>query len=154
MYVPANFFLQKLLTQLIDHAIAGPYSGILDGTYVGLGQQPTGTLTPDQGLSAITEADYDGYARLPLTWNGPYQVLSGSGTLQADGSFFKPTGSVVQNQITSMFVADAITAGNLLFSELLPGGTIPMIGVTSGFGLAVIFQLAFGNNYGDVIVIR
>jgi hypothetical protein len=154
VYVPTNFFLQKLLTQLIDHAVAGPYSGLLDGTYLGLGQQPTGTLNPTQGLSAITEATYDGYARLPLTWHGPYQPQIGQATLQADGSFFAPTGSVVTNQITSMFVADALAAGNLLFSEVLPGGVIPMIGVTSGFGLAVLFQLAFGNNYGDVVVIR
>ncbi len=154
MYVPTNFFLQKLLAQLIDHAVAGPYSGLLDGTYVGLGQQPTGTLTPNQGLSAITEANYDGYARLPLTWRGPYQTLSGSATLQADNVFFQATDTTVPNQITTMFVADALTAGNLLFSEVLPGGIIPMIAPTSAFGMAVLFQLALGTNYGDVIIIR
>lgn len=154
MYVPTNFFLQKLLAQLVDHAVAGPFSGVLDGTYVGLGQQPTGTLSPSQGLSGITEANYDGYARLPLTWRGPYQTYPGSGSLQADNVFFQATGSVVGNQITSMFVADALTGGNLLFSEILPGGLIPMTGPTSAFGMAVLFQLAIGANYGDVVIIR
>lgn len=154
MYVPTNFFLQKLLSQLVDHAVAGPFSGVLDGTFIGLGQQPTGQLNPDAGLSAITEANYDGYARLPLTWRGPYRVISGSAKLQADNVFFQATGAVVANQITSMFVADALTAGNLLFSEVLPGGIIPMTGPTSAFGLAVLFQMAFGADLGDVVVIR
>lgn len=154
MYVPSLFFLEKALAALIDHAIAGPYSGPLDGVFVGLSQFPTPMLTPNQGLAQITEADYTGYARLPLTWLGPYQNPLGNYAIQADGAYFTPTDSVTPNQIVGMFVADALTAGNLLFSEPLPGGPIFLEGPANAFSLSVIFQLATGSNYGDVIVVQ
>lgn len=154
MFVPTTFFLQKLLAQLIDHAVAGPFSGVLDGTYVGLGQTPTGTLQPNQGMSAITEANYDGYARVPVTWKGPYVNPSGSSTIQSDGSYFVPTDSTVQNTITSMFVADALTAGNLLLSMVLPNGPIFMTGPQTAFSLSLLFQLQATNNFGTALVIQ
>ena len=66
VYVPTNFFLNKLLAQTILHAQAGPYSGVLDGMFLGLGQIPTQTLSPSQGLTSITEANYTGYAGQPV----------------------------------------------------------------------------------------
>lgn len=153
MYVPTNFFLNKLLSQCIDHAVAGPFSGVLDGLFLGLGQFPTGTLTPDQGLSAITEASYTGYARQAVTWHGPYIDGRGNIAIQSAADFFVPTDSVVTNTITSMFLADALTAGNLILSEVLPGGNIILNGPTTAFGLSVIFQLPVGTDYGDVVVI-
>lgn len=153
MYVPTTFFLQKLMAQLIDHAVAGPFSGVLDGIFIGLGQSPTGTLTPSQPLSAITEANYNGYARLPVTWKGPYVDSAGSAKVQADGLYFNPSDSLKPNQITSMFAVDALTAGNLLFSEVLPNGPIWLNGPTNAFSLSVLFQLPNGTNYGDVVVI-
>lgn len=153
MYVASTFFLEKLLAQLVDHAVVGPFSGVLDGTFCGLGQTPTGTLTPSQGLSAIKEADYDGYNRLPIVWKGPYLDVAGNSKLQADGLFFTPTDAVKPNQITSVFIADAVTAGNLLISTILPNGPIWLNGPQNAFALSLLFQLLATGNYGDVIVI-
>jgi hypothetical protein len=141
-------------THLVDHAVAGPFSGVLDGVFIGLGQAPTGTIKPSDTLAAITEADFDGYARLALTWKGPYIDPAGAAKIQADGNYFACTDATKPNQITSMFVADALTAGNLLFSEVLPGGPIWMNALGNAFSLSVLFQLPVGVNYGDVVVIQ
>jgi hypothetical protein len=154
VYVPTTFFLEKLLAQLIDHAVSGPYSGVLDGLYLGLGQTPTGTLNPSQGVSAITEATYDGYARQAITWHGPYTDALGAQAVQSAALYFTPTDATIHNSITSMFLADAITAGNLILSEIMPGGPIGMSGPANAFSIAVVFQMASGNDYGDVVVIQ
>jgi hypothetical protein len=154
VYVPSNFFLEKLLAQCIDHAVAGPFSGVLDGLYLGLGQIPTGTLSPSDGVSAITEATYDGYARLPITWKGPYTDGAGQQAIQSGAEYFTPTGSTTANTITTMFLADALTAGNLILSEVLPGGPYFLSGPTTALGMAVVFQLPQGSNYGDVVIIH
>jgi hypothetical protein len=154
VYVPTNFFLEKLLAQMIDHAVAGPFSGVLDGLFLGLGQIPTGTLNPNQGISSITEATFDGYARLAVTWSGPYTDGMGQQAIQSHSIYFTPTGSTTPNTITSMFLADALTAGNLILSEVLPGGNIILNGPTTAFGMSVVFQLPNGSNYGDVVIIH
>jgi hypothetical protein len=151
VYVPSIFFLDKVLSQLLDHAIAGPFSGVLDGCFVGLGQFPTPTLGPNNVIADITEANYDGYARLPLTWRGPYLNPLGQPSIQADGNYFVPT---VSNQIVMMFIADALTAGNLLLSTPLPGGPVFLSNPTTAFALSQVFQLLTGNNYGTPIVIQ
>lgn len=153
MYVPTTFFLEKMLAQLIDHAIAGPFSGVLDGTFVGLAQVPSSTLNPSQGLSALTEANYNGYARQAVTWHGPYTDGMGQQAIQSAASYFTPTDDLVPNQITMMFLADALTAGNLLLSEVLPGGPIFLNGPSNAFGLSVVFQLPAGANFGDAVII-
>lgn len=153
MYVPTTFFLEKLLAQLIDHAIAGPYSGVLDGLFLGLAQFPSTTLNPGDGLSKLTEATYTGYARQAVTWHGPYTDAAGQQAIQSAADYFTPTDAVTPNQITMMFLADASTSGNLILSEVLPGGPIFLNGPANAFSMSVIFQLPNGSNYGDVVVI-
>jgi hypothetical protein len=154
VYVPTNFFLEKLLAQLIDHAIAGPFSGVLDGTFVGLAQFPSTTLNPSDGLSALTQATYSGYARQPIVWHGPYTDGAGQQAIQSGNLYFQPTDALTPNQITMMFVADALTGGNLLFSEVLPGGPIFLTDATTAFGLSVVFQLPANANFGDAVIIH
>ena len=154
MYVPTTFFLEKLLAQLIDHAVAGPFSGVLDGLFLGLAQFPSTTLTPADGLSALTQADYNGYARQAVVWNGPYTDALGQQAIQSSALYFTPTDALKPNQITMMFLADALTAGNLILSEVLPGGPIFLTGPANAFALSVIFQLPNAVNYGDVVVIQ
>lgn len=154
MYTPTTFFITKMLAQLIDHAIAGPFNGVLDGAFLGLGQFPTQSLNPKQDLSAITEATYAGYARQPVVWHGPYAKGNYDQAIQSAALFFTPTGSGVSNQITSLFLADAITAGNLLLSEPLPGGPIFLNNPDNTFSLSLVFQMLTGTNYGDAVVIQ
>lgn len=153
MYVPTTFFLNKLLAQLIDHAIAGPYSGVLDGLYLGLAQFPSSTLNPAQGLSALTEATYTGYARQAITWRGPYTRGVDTQTIQSDALYFTPTDAITPNQITMMFLADALTDGNLILSEVLPGGPIFLNGPENAFGISAVFEIPTDANYGDAVII-
>lgn len=153
MYVPTTFFLEKVLAALIDHAIAGPYSGPLDGIFLGLGQFPTPTLNPSQSLSAITEATYTGYARQAVVWHGPYASGVYDQSIQSTSLFFTPTDGVVPNQITSIFVADAITAGHLLLSQILPNGPVFLNGVDNLLSLALSFQMLANTNFGSAVII-
>lgn len=151
MYVPTTAFIIKVLAALIDHAIAGPYSGPLDGLYLGLSKNPTPTLNPSQGLASITEANYDGYARQAVVWHGPHSLGTYDQAIISGSLNFVPTGSVVGNQIVGMFLADALTAGNLLLSELLPNGPVFLNTPDNLLALAVNFQLLTATNFGDVV---
>lgn len=153
MWVVTTVLLERILAALIDHAIAGPYSGPLDGLFLGLGQFPTPGLNPSQDLTAITEATYTGYARQAIVWHGPYAIGTYDQSIQSASLFFTPTGSTVGNQITSMFLADAVTAGNLLASQLLPGGPVFLNGTDNTLPLAVVFQLLTATNFGRGVLV-
>lgn len=152
MYVVSTYLLNLLLTEMI--AASGTVIGALHGAFLGLAQFPSTTLNPSQGLSALTEADYNGYARQALTWSGPYTDASGQKAVQSNALYFAPTDALKPNQITMMFVASAVTAGNLLYSEVLPGGPIFLNDATNAFGISSVFQLPNGANYGDSVIIH
>lgn len=154
MYVPSRFLLNKLMTQLIDHAVAGPFSGVLDGIFMGLYIAPTPGLTPQSTMNNITEATYTGYARQAVVWHAPYIDPANAESIQAASLIWQPTDGVTPNQITGIFVADANAAGNLLLSSRLPGTGIPLGDATMAFGAALLFQLSYTGDYGDVQIIQ
>ncbi len=153
MWVVTTVLIERILAALIDHAVVGPYSGPLDGLYLGLGQFPTATLNPSQALADITEATYTGYARQAVVWHGPFAVGTYDQSIQTASLFFTPTGTTIGNQITSMFLADALTAGNLLMSQVLPNGPVFLNGPDNTLPLAVIFQLLTATNFGRGVVV-
>ncbi len=153
MLVAQQALLTKILAQLIEHAVAGPYSGALDGVFIGLSKPPTGTLTSNSPFTAITEANYDGYARQPIVWRAPYVEIGGAISLQSAQTYWTPTDTLIQNTINGMFVADALTAGNLLASEIFAVPQ-PLAGPQNAFSLALIFALGANNNYGGSVIIN
>lgn len=153
MFVVQNTLAAKLLQAAIDHAIAGPFSGALDGVFVGLSIAPTGTLAPNSPFTAIHEAGYTGYARQPVVWRPPYIETGGANAVQSAQTYWTPTDSVLPQTITGMFVADAITAGNLLLSEMFAVPQ-PLGGPQNAFSLALIFALAANSNYGGSTIIN
>jgi hypothetical protein len=152
MWVVTQYLLNLILSTLTKHAVAGPFSGALDGAYVGLFITPTQPMLPTQGISSITEATYDGYARLPLTWYPPYLDPAQVPTIESAGAHFVPTGSVVANQITGVFVSDAVVAGNLLMSCFLPMPGRQMAGVLNAMTVAALFQFGVANYGGPTII--
>jgi len=76
-------------------------------------------------IGDLTEADFDGYARIPLTgWSAP--ALNGDFKAQTDlpAQIFTMTGSTTPNDIYGVFVVDG--SGNLLYAELDPSGPVTM----------------------------
>ncbi len=153
MLIATNVLLQKLLQDAIDHALAGPYSGGLDGVFVGLSIAPTTGQSPDSTMADITEANYDGYARQAVVWHPPYVEQGGANAVQSASLYWTPTDSTKPNTIVGMFLADANVAGNLLASEFF---TAPqaLAGPQSAFSLSLIFALAANTGFGGSTIIN
>lgn len=152
MFIPSQYFLNKLLAQLADHAVAGPFSGILDGVYLGLNIGTT-MLRPPNTMADITEAGYTGYVRQLIVWHPPYVEGVAVATMQSAGLYFQPSDGVTPQTVTGIFLADASTAGNLLLSEPLAGGSINMFSAQNAFSVALRFQLDPADDYGGGTVI-
>lgn len=102
-----------MLQALIDHALAGPFSGPLDGLLLGLATDPAPTVDQDKVLADYTEATFSGYARSAgLTW----------GTIGFDpaGACYVEIAAGVSFQMTALTVG-AQTATVLL--GITPGGS-------------------------------
>lgn len=65
-------------------------------------------------LSQYTEANYNGYARQRIVWGDEGIDLTLRPSVFGGALQFQPNGSAVSNTIIGAFVADALTAGNLL----------------------------------------
>lgn len=111
---------KKLIAGLIRAGSDTTQAGAFANCYVGLYQDGP-PPSQDAVLSALTEADYDGYARQgPVEWSPEYVVLGVNHNILGDLHTFSPTGSVVGNTVKGFFIADAETAGNLLAMEEFP----------------------------------
>lgn len=148
MWTLSRIFLGRLMAWLVDLGNSGAPTPPLQIVYLGLYQAPTGTLTPDSVMSAITEANYTGYAREEVVWYPTYIDTTGPQTLEGASSHFAPTGSAVGNVITGVFLADALTGGNLLMSAVLPVPGVPLNGPSTAMTVDAIFQMAYTANYG------
>lgn len=87
-------------------AITGA-GGDLDGALVGL-YKAGGPPTRETDLSALTEADYNGYAREAVTWDAP--SIADDGTPEVLGSLgeFRPTNNLAPNpEILGAFLVEA-----------------------------------------------
>jgi hypothetical protein len=142
-----NAMLEKILNQSADHAVAGPFSGCLDGVYVGLSVAPTTAQNPNGVLANIHEATYTGYARQLLVWHPAYIEPAGSVAIQSASLYWTPTDAVVPNIITGLFLADAITVGNLLGAEQFDVGQ-NLGGPSNAFSSTVLVQLLTTLGYG------
>lgn len=147
MLVPSYALLNKLLTQSIQHAVAGPFSGCLDGVFIGLSVAPTTGLTPSSVLAAIHEATFTGYARQAVVWHPPYIESGGAEAIVSSSTYWTPTDGVTPNTITGMFLADALTNGNLLASEQFAVPQ-PLAGPSNAFSLSLVVQLLASIGYG------
>jgi hypothetical protein len=126
MWVVSQTFLQALAAWLIESSSSGATAGPLEAVYCGLYISPTPVLNPKSLLAAITEATYTGYARKLITWFPPYVSSAGPVALEGGALHFSPTDAVTPNNITGVFLADALTAGHLLMSIPWPGIGAPL----------------------------
>jgi hypothetical protein len=153
MLIPMNVLLTKLLNAAIDHAVAGPFSGPLDGVYIGLSIAPTTAQAPVSTLSNITEAGFTGYARQLVVWHPAYDEAGGAIAIQSSSTYWTPSDAVLPETITGMFLADAIVAGNLLAAEMFAVPQ-PLAGPSNAFSLAVLFAQPPNSNYGGATIIN
>jgi hypothetical protein len=145
-----TLFMQRVAQALIEHSTSGPFNGPLEAVWMGLYQPPTPNIGIHSTLANITEATYDGYARQPVVWYPPILSSSGPETLYGQDLNFSPTGSVTPNGITGIFLADALTAGNLLMAAVLPA-PVPLNGPTTALVVEPVFQMGLGQIYGAPI---
>lgn len=136
--------------------------GFVSVTQAGVGEskfyQPdimlfTNAIAPDGDteLADLTEATYDGYARVEVTaWSAVFDNLSQEPTIASDGDLFKPTGGTTPNLITgaALVSGDGLT---LLGVEVFDN-PIALNEAADGFQYAARITLPEGANYGQGIV--
>lgn len=149
-----EFFLNLVMAALTDHTASGSFNGPLESVYMGLYIAPTGGLSKSSTIANITEATYAGYARQAVTWYPPVVDAAGPETLNGQSLNFTPTGSTTPNTITGLFLADALTAGDLLAYMALPGIGVALSGPTQSLVAIPQFQLPFTPIYGMPTIIQ
>lgn len=152
MVKASKWFVKALLLGLIESVTAGNYSGPLVGTHMFLF---TGnpTLGPDMTLATFTEANFDGYARVALTWDTYLSLPDGSAELLSILASFRSTDGTVENVITGYGVLDATTpTPNVLLAEKLP----TPVGITGAdMGVSIVAQVAYdGTDVGGAAFIE
>jgi hypothetical protein len=127
---------------LIDHTVAGNYSGPLYGDYLGL-FTANSTFSPASVIGDLTEPTYTGYARVACEpWVGPlYPAGVAVPTVVSANALFQVSGGSVFQTIIGWFLADAITAGNLHVLNLFPV-PIPFTQILAG----ILMQVAYGDD--------
>lgn len=151
---PTIFFLAEVMNALVLKVTGGNYTGPLNGVYLGLYQSPTANLNKSSLMAAITEATYGGYARQPLVWYPPFVDSAGPEAIQAASVNFVPSSSTTPNTITGLFLADALSAGDLLAWYPLPGVGFGMSSPQTAMQVMVPFQLPFTNTYGQPTILN
>lgn len=109
MFQPTLAFLE------LELGILGGTGGALDPTGIWAGLYQVGsTVSPGMIYTDITEADYDGYARLQLEeWTDAY-LSGGKPTIQGGSISFAPDNDGASNTIGGYFLIDSATdTGNI-----------------------------------------
>lgn len=141
--------LQLACAGLNEHVASGSYSGPLYGAYLGLGVAPTPPFTELSVIGNVTEPLYTGYARQAIVWGTTYETAGQLQVLPAGSLTFQPSDAVHPSTITAVFIADALTAGNLLAGLLLPTPGVPLADATAALTLLVRFGMDYNGNWGD-----
>lgn len=130
-----------------DHAVAGPFSGALDGAKLMLF---TNAITPSNTnvVADLTVPLYTGYAAQAVTWGPVVDLGGGTYGITSNLATFQPTGGTPNDVIQGWGLTDSTGA------TLLAAGTfaapIPIASVFDACVFAV--AIGFGGSLpGDVI---
>lgn len=149
MWVPTDYFFEQALLELSENSPSSPFIGVLAGAYIGLGVAPTPGLSRGTVLSQITEANFPGYARQPLTWRLPYFGTNGLWNLEAGCVHWQPTGSLAGNLCTLSFIVTAISGGQLLMASIFTPPGEDLSNVQDALTVVARFGMDPLANWGD-----
>jgi hypothetical protein len=149
VWIASLLFLQRMAAALVANQASGAYAGPLEAVYLGLYTNPTPVLNYNSTLANITEATFTGYVRKELVWDSAYFGAELYEYLEAGSLHWQPTDAVAPNVVTGLFIADAVSAGNLLLSGVFPPPGIPMSSSLNALTVIARFGLNSAQNWGD-----
>lgn len=126
---------------------SAPYDGPLAFVWLGLYTAPTSPILPTSDLAAITEANYDGYARQEIAWFPEFVNQAGQVTKKGQNMQFAPTDGTVSNTITGAFLATALSGGSLIAAAVAPV-PIPLNGPPNALFIVPVLLLPSIPVYG------
>jgi len=130
-------------------ALADAIAGEMDAATLDLYQNNL-VFDPDTVvLGDLTVADYSGYAQVDLTWAAPSVSDDGNVETQSNQATFRPTGTVITNQIYGYYVKNA--GGDLIGGGTFEGGPLPMESALDVIKLTVVARPSLMGGYGSVI---
>lgn len=153
MWIPSDYFFEQSLLELSECGASYPFSGVLCQAYLGLAIAPVPGINRATILSQFVEASYPGYARLPLNWRLPYFGSNNLWDLEAVCDHFAPTANDPNQLIQALFIASAVTGGQLLMSMALPLPGIDMSDIQDALTVVVRFGMDPLANWGDATLI-
>jgi hypothetical protein len=149
MFVPTRVFLTDCLTILKSAGATGTDPKLF-GSKIGLIKADF-TPTPDLVLGGITEADFDGYAKVAAA---PFSaVFEGEGDLElvsAASKHWQPTGSVTPNTIYGWFLVDS--GGTILLGTEKFDSPIALNGSGFAFDHTARFGFDPNANFGAAVI--
>lgn len=150
--IMTRHFTRMLAAAAKANIPAGPFTGPLSGSYLGLYTAIAPSASVDSVAADITEADFPGYARKAITWAGVTDSSDGFAELLGGLNTWTPTDDSAPNTIIGVALYDALTAGNLLGIDLL-NPVVPLPSEFSSLNYVPAFGLFFAQPYnvGDVI---
>ena len=136
--------LNKALSDLLANIVSGNYTGLLGKTYLGLYTAPFPGFSLNLLASGLTEAAFNGYARVAATWSVKGTDPSGRAEVFSQGVLWNPTSAGTASTILGIALYDALTAGNLYGIGILPT-SITLATVTDMATLVARFALPLDN---------
>lgn len=147
MIVLNNVLLKLILSNEKAHAVAGPFSGALDGLKAFLF---TNVISPDPSnlWSDMTEPTYPGYAQQAITWGVVHSRPDGSYAIDTQLLTFQMSDATVPTTVQGWGLVLDGTPDVLYAAELL---ATPAVLVNADQTLQLVGQVALGSaDYGDV----
>ena len=142
----------KMMQWLTACPASAPYFGPLCDVWIGLYQPPTAPITANSVLAAITEADYDGYARQEVVWFPTFTQTSGPQIIIGVDQFYAPTDSLSANTITGVFLSTAVSGGVLLGAATLASPGVTLSTPETALVVEPEFSLPYTQTYGGPVV--
>lgn len=144
----------QLLIALANLAAGG---GCMDpaATWVGLIKQMLSPFTPDTDMTQVVEADYVGYARLPIVaFTAPYNEGDSMSAIRGNLKEFRPSDGTNPNDIVGFFLSDSVDGAgtnNLLGVEMFDVA-VSLLDALSQLSISPQIALDSNNDMGEALV--
>lgn len=147
-WVLTYYMFSQMMADLTESGASPIGTGILEACFLGLAQVGSPPPTVSLTMGQVVEANYDGYARQEVVWFPTFVSGSGPQTIIGHTLFFAPTDDTVPNTITQVFLATALTGGQLLAASVVTPSVI-ITTLDAAMVVKPLFSLPLGGPYGQ-----
>lgn len=146
-WVVTYAFLSQAMADLTETGASPAGTGVLEACFCGLYLVGSPAPSPTLLMSQVLEANYDGYARQEVVWFPTFVGFGANQALVGHNLFFAPLDDTVANTIGGVFLATALTGGQLLMAALL-NPPLAITALDAAMVVKPVFLLSTTSVYG------